>query len=293
MPQVVAPERRDLGRRVHEREQLVHEQRAGDADDRSLTPARSAAPRRRCARPPPSRRSPCRRAATAVRPTLTISASAMTIQTQNTAVVTAASPRAPDPRARPRTRRPERRPSSAGSTRPPAARAGESPTESGSSNDARDASRHPSAQRVPRHRGPRTATRPPARIRQRPRRRLGRRRELSRHRAAGASNARRRDRRARGVRARPTLPARRRRSAAAIAALGTRGYERDLAEQRKLELVGEPLAAARAEDRRRLAAVRALEPAHVLDDAEHRHAHALEHLRAAQRVARRRPPAAS
>ena len=70
-----------------------------------------------------------------------------------------------------------------------------------------------------------------------------------------------------------------------VAALMHARIERDLAEQRQLQLVGQALAAARAEERRRLAAVRALEPAHVLDDAEHRHADALEHLRAAQRVA--------
>ena len=55
--------------------------------------------------------------------------------------------------------------------------------------------------------------------------------------------------------------------------------------RRRLELVGEALPAAGAEDRERLPGVGRLEVAHVLDDAEHRDVDAPEHLRAAQRVA--------
>jgi len=61
--------------------------------------------------------------------------------------------------------------------------------------------------------------------------------------------------------------------------------QRDLAEERDLQLVGEALPAPGAEDRHRLPRLRRLEVRHVLDDAEHRDADAAEHHRAAQRVA--------
>src|SRR5581483_4288125 len=72
-----------------------------------------------------------------------------------------------------------------------------------------------------------------------------------------------------------------------VAARDHAWIEWDAGEQRQADLGRERLAAALAKDRRRLPAVRALEVAHVLDDAEHGDVHALEHLHAAQRVASR------
>src|SRR5439155_17889599 len=57
-----------------------------------------------------------------------------------------------------------------------------------------------------------------------------------------------------------------------------------LTEQRELQCRGETLATSRTEQCRWLAAMRALEPTHVLDDAQYRHVHALEHLCTAERV---------
>src|SRR5690242_3916065 len=54
---------------------------------------------------------------------------------------------------------------------------------------------------------------------------------------------------------------------ALISRLEDAGIQRNLSEQRQLECGCQSLAAARAEQRRRLAAMRTLEPAHVLDDA--------------------------
>src|SRR6185436_4396026 len=62
-----------------------------------------------------------------------------------------------------------------------------------------------------------------------------------------------------------------------VATLANRDVERNATEVLELVLRGEPLPAAAAEDLRRLAAVRADERGHVLDEAEDRHAHALEH----------------
>src|SRR5215207_7781248 len=72
---------------------------------------------------------------------------------------------------------------------------------------------------------------------------------------------------------------------AGIAPFHPAWIEWHLAEQRKLDRLRQPLSATGPEDGARLAAVRTLEPAHVLDDAEHRHPDALEHLHPAQRVA--------
>ena len=66
-----------------------------------------------------------------------------------------------------------------------------------------------------------------------------------------------------------------------------RPVSRDLTEEGHVQLVGEPLAAARPEDFGALAAVRADEIAHVLDHAQHRDADPLEHLGAPEGVAHR------
>src|SRR5215212_5502449 len=70
-----------------------------------------------------------------------------------------------------------------------------------------------------------------------------------------------------------------------VASLHHARIERHLPEQWELDRFRQPLAASGSEQRARLAAVWALEPAHVLDDAEHRHADPLEHLHPTQRVA--------
>ena len=103
----IAPaERRDVRRHAHDREQLRQQEQPGAGDRRrpSSSENTSALPAARAA-PAPSR-SPCRRAATAVSPTLTISPTAMTSQIQNTDVDTAASALAPRYAARPSTCRP-------------------------------------------------------------------------------------------------------------------------------------------------------------------------------------------
>ena len=78
----------------------------------------------------------------------------------------------------------------------------------------------------------------------------------------------------RGGRARLALGDRRH---AGVAALADRDVERDLAQEVEPVLLREALAAAPAEDLGRLAAVRADERAHVLDDADDRHVQPLEH----------------
>ena len=69
--------------------------------------------------------------------------------------------------------------------------------------------------------------------------------------------------------------------------LGETRLERDRAEQRNTELVGQTLSAAGGEELPVPAGLRVGEAAHVLDDAEYGHADLLEHLRAAERIARR------
>src|SRR5687767_4989018 len=60
--------------------------------------------------------------------------------------------------------------------------------------------------------------------------------------------------------------------------------DRNLREQRDAELTGEARASAGAEQGRALAAMRAFDPAHVLDDPDDRDTDVLEHLCAAQRI---------
>ena len=67
---------------------------------------------------------------------------------------------------------------------------------------------------------------------------------------------------------------------AGVAALADRDVERHLAQEVEAVLLGEPLAAAAAEDLGRLAAVRADERAHVLDEADDRHVEPLRASRA-------------
>ena len=67
----------------------------------------------------------------------------------------------------------------------------------------------------------------------------------------------------------------------------TRGLQRDLGEQRQPQLRREPAPPAGREDVGALAAVRAREVRHVLDDPQHRDPHLLEHLRAPERVPHR------
>ena len=74
---------------------------------------------------------------------------------------------------------------------------------------------------------------------------------------------------------------------AAVGGLADGDVERHLAEEVAAELLGLAPRAAMAEDLAALAAMRAEEIAHVLDDAEHRHVDLAEHVEALARVEQR------
>src|SRR5690349_16916294 len=216
------------------------------------------------------RPSPCRRDATAVRPTFTISATETISQIQNTATDTAANPLAP-------TRVPIQNAStdvnSVMSSDDAIAGSATRAIVRGSGSETRCIASHslviatgvsPSCGSSGRDAGMASLTTSDASGSGERGDSVGDRTERSRRGGAGVGGDDRRTR---------------------VAALHDARIERHLPEQWQIERGREPLAAPGAEQRARLAAVRAFEPAHVLDDAEHRHADALEHLRAAQRVA--------